>query len=248
MSGNRVYQDLRGYGRIIYPMPMKIASSVALLLTLFASANKGQTVSVPTDDSATTSALSYKVAHFDMKDANLVEALSKLSLEPIAGLHLGIEEIIRDKGSEVADRSVRFSLTLRDENVRDILDTLCKSDNRYTWSADGSSVNVYPREIIGSSSYLLNRELDSISLENINRPSDALNTLMKLLPGEQFGVAQVGFYNGYPESWTTSFNHLTVRQLMNRLSEHDGPRGGWIWSGFVGQRFFAYFERGFQRG
>jgi hypothetical protein len=35
---------------------------------------------------------------------------------------------------------------------------------------------------------------------------------------------------------------------MNRLSEHDGPRAGWILSGFVGQRFFAYFERGFQRG
>jgi len=235
-------------GVLFNPMPMKVASSVALLLILLAAVNKGQTGSVPTDDSPTTSALSNKVAHFGMKDATLVDALSKLSLEPIAGLHLGIEEIIRDKGSEVADRSVHFSLTLRDENVRDILDTLCKSDDRYTWSADGSSVNVYPREIIGNSSYLLNRKLDSITLENINSPSDALNTLMRLLPGEQLGVAQVGLYNGYPESWTASFNHLTVRQLMNRLSEHDGPRGGWIWSGFEGQRFFAYFERGFQRG
>jgi hypothetical protein len=227
---------------------MKAASSVALLLFLLAGANKGQTGTAQTDDSPTASALSDKVADFDIKNATLVEALSKLSLQPIAGLHLGIEEIIRDKGSEVADRSVRFSLTLRDVNVRDILDTLCKSDNRYTWSADGSSVNVYPREIIGNSSYLRNRELDSIALENINRPADALNTLTRLLPGEQLGVAQAGPYNGYPEPWSTSFSHLTVRQLMNRLSEHDGPRGGWIWSGSVGQRFFAYFERSFQRG
>jgi hypothetical protein len=227
---------------------MKVARGVALLLILFAAAKAGQTGSVLTYDSPTTSALSHKVAHFDMKDATLVDALSKLSLEPIAGLHLGIEEIIRENRSEVADRSVRFSLTLHDESVRDILDTLCKSDNRYTWSTDGSSVNVYPLEIIDNSSYLLNRKLDSIALENINSPSDALNSLMRLLPGEQLGVAQVGPYNGYPESWTASFSHLTVRQLMNRLSEHDGPCGGWIWSGFVGQRFFAYFERGFQRG
>jgi hypothetical protein len=110
---------------------MKVASSVALLLILFVVASKGQTGSVPTDNSPTTSALGHQVAHFDMKDATLVDALSKLSLEPIAGLHLGIEEIIRENGSEVADRSVRFSLTLRDENVRDILDTLCKYDNRY---------------------------------------------------------------------------------------------------------------------
>jgi hypothetical protein len=188
------------------------------------------------------------VAHFDVTDATIVDALSKLSLEPIAGLHLGIEEIIRDKGSEVTDRSIRFSLNLHKATVRDILDTLCESDLRYTWSTDGSSVNIYPRNAIGDSSYLPNRELDSIALENIKDPSDALSVLMKLLPGEQLGYAQVGLYNGYSEPWTAVFNHLTVRQLMNRLSEHDGPRGGWIWRGFVGQRFFAYFERGFERG
>jgi hypothetical protein len=47
------------------------------------------------------------------------------------------------------------------------MDTLCKSDRRYTWSVDGSSVNVYPRETVGNSSYLLNRELHSIALKNI---------------------------------------------------------------------------------
>jgi hypothetical protein len=229
-------------------MLMKIASGLTVLLLVLAADNYGQTTSVRTDDFPSNPALSNRVAHFDLTDATLLDALSKLSFEPIAGLHLGIEEIIRDKSSEPTDRSIRFSVSLHDVTVRDIIDTLCKSDRRYTWSVDGSSVNVYPRETVGDFSYLQNRDLDSIVLKNINGPSDALTSLMKLLPGEQLGYAGIGVNNDYPEPWSAVFNHLTVRQLMNRLSEHNGPRGGWIWSGSRGQRFFAYFERGFKQG
>lgn len=226
---------------------MKMTICLAVLLSVLAANSYGQTSAVTSDGLSTTPALSNKVAHFDLADATLLDALSKLSFEPIAGLHLGIEEIIRDKSSEPTDRSVRFSLNLRDVTVRDILDTLCKSDDRYTWSTDGSSVNVYPRQIIGNSSYLLNRKVGSIALKNIDGPSDALTPLMKLLPGEQLGYAGIGtgINNDYPQPWSAVFNNLTVRQLMNRLSEHNGPRGGWIWNGSIGQRFFAYFEHGF---
>jgi len=99
---------------------------------------------------------------------------------------------------------------------------------------DGSTVNVYPREIVGKSSYLLNREVGTIVLKNINGPTDALTSLMKLLPDEQLGYAGIGVNNDYPEPWNAVFSNLTVRQLMSRLSEHDGPRGGWISSGSRG--------------
>lgn len=228
-------------------MLMKTANILAVLLLVLTADNYGQTTSLRSDEFPSTPALSNKVTQFDLTDATLIDALSKLSFEPIAGLHLGIEEIIRDKSSEPTDRSVRFSLSLHDVTVRDLIDTLCKSDPRYIWSTDGSSINIYPRETVGNSSYLLNRELDSIALKNINGPSDALTLLMKLLPGEQLGYAGIGVNNPYAEPWSAVFNHLTLRQLMNRLSEHSGPRGGWIWSGSNGQRFFAHFERGFKK-
>jgi hypothetical protein len=224
---------------------MRMASGLAILLLVFTADTYAQTTSVELDGSPTPLVLSKKVARFDLTEATVIDALSKLSHEPIADLHLGIEEVIQDKSSESTDRSVRFSLTLHDVTVRDIMDTLCESDSRYTWSVDGSSVNVYPRETVGNPSYLLNRELNSIALENINGPADALTALMKLLPGEQLGYAGIGVNHDYREAWSVVFNHLTVRQLMNRLSEHYGPRGGWIWNGIGDQRFFAYFERGF---
>ena len=227
-------------------MLTKMARRLGLLLLLVGVNSFWHTSSIAADNLANAPALSNKVAQFDLTDGTLVDALSKLSLQPIAGLHLGIEEIIRERSPEPTDRSVRFSLNLHDVTVRHILDTLCKFDNRYTWSTDGASINVYPRETVSDSSYLLNRELDSIFLKDIKGPSDALTPLMKLLPDEQLGYAGIGVNNDFPAPWSAVFDHLTVRQLMNRLSEHNGPRGGWIWNGSTGQRFFAYFERGFR--
>jgi len=226
---------------------MKRASILAALLLVLTACNYGQATSARTEDPPSATVLSSRVAQFDVTDATIIDALSKLSYEPISGLHLGVEEIIRDKASEPTDGTVRFSLSLHDVTVRDIMDALCKSDRRYIWSMDGSTVNVYPRETVGKSSYLLNRELDSIALKNISGPSDALSSLMKLLPDEQLGYAGIGVNNDYPEAWSVSFINITVRELMNRLSEHYGPRGGWIWSGSRGQRFFAYFEHGFRQ-
>jgi hypothetical protein len=227
-------------------MLLNTVNRLATLMVILFVYNYGRAASFGVDDPG-ASALNSRVAQFELTDATIIDGLSKLSDESITGLHVGIEEIIQDKASEHTDRSVRFSVSLHNVSVRDIVDTLCKSDRRYTWSIDGGTVNIYPRETVGNSSYLLNRELDLITLRNINEPSDALTSLMKLLPGEQLGCAQVGLYNRYPKPWSTAFSNLTVRQLMNRLSEHDGPRGGWIWSGSQGQRFFAYFERGFKR-
>jgi hypothetical protein len=253
VAGNDVNQDLTlrqaYYLTEANLMLLKMASGLAALVTVLTVCSYGQATSVRSDDFPSTPALNNKVAQFDVTDAAIIDALSKLSDESIPGLHLGIEEIIRDKTSEPTDRSVRFSLHLHDVTVRDILETLCKSDRRYMWSVDGSTVNLYPRETVGNSSYLLNRELDSIALKNMSRPSDVLTSLMKLLPDEQLGVAGIGIGIdiAYPQPWSAVFRHLTVRQLMNRVSEHSSPRGGWIWSGSTGQRFFAYFEHGFKQ-
>ena len=205
----------------------------------------GLAAQVRNDDAPPDSILDHRVTHFDLSDSTLIEGLSKLSAEPIAGLHLGIEEVLQKKLSDPRDQSVRFSLHLGNRTVRDIIDTLCQFDNRYTWSSDASSVNIYPREIVGSSSYFLNRELEQITLKDIPDPYQALTPLAKLLPGEQIGYMSGGGDPSYASPWSAELNHLTVRQLMNRISEHMGPRGGWILSGAEDQRFFFFFKLGF---
>ena len=225
---------------------MKTAIALIVFPSILSANGYGQATHVRNDNALSKSALNSNVARFDLTDSTLIEGLSKLSSESIPGVHLGIEEILRAEWSDPPDQSVRFSLSLKNRTVRDIIDTLCQFDSRYTWSTDGSSINVYPREIIGDSSYLLNRELEQITLKNIPNPYQALTPLARLLPREQLGYAGVGGDPSYPEPWSAVFNHLTVRQFMNRISEHMGARGGWIWSGSNDQRFFFFFKLGFR--
>jgi hypothetical protein len=190
-------------------------------------------------------ALKHEVAHFDLRDATLIEGLSQLSSEPISDLHLGVEELLRQNFSEPPDRSIRFSLSLEHKTVRDIIEALCQRDSRYTWSSDGSSINIYPQQVDGNPPYLLNRGLQQISLTNISDPYEALTPLEHLVPGEQLGYAGIGGDCRYSAPWSAVFGPLTVRQLMNRLAENLGGRGGWIWSGSKDQRFFFFFRLGF---
>jgi hypothetical protein len=91
-------------------MLMKTASRLAVLLLVLLAYNHGQVTPVRTEDSPNTPAMSNRVPRFDLTDATIIDVLSKLSYEPITGLHLGIEEIIQDRASEPTDRSVRFCL------------------------------------------------------------------------------------------------------------------------------------------
>ena len=226
---------------------MKMTIRLVLMFLILGHCGYGQTTQTGNENQRSASSPNYRVAHFEVTDSTLIEALSKLSLEPIAGLHLGIEEILRERFSDGLDRSIRFSLTLENTTVTDIVETLCQFDSRYTWSTDGASINVFPRETIGNSSYLLNRDLEEIMLDKIADPSEVLTPLAKLLPGEQLGYAGIGGGSSYPEPWSKSFKQLTVRQLMNRISEHIGQQGGWIWSGSKDDRFFFCFQYGFQQ-
>jgi len=191
------------------------------------------------------SVLSHRVAVFDLTHATVIDGFSKLSAEPISGLHLGIEEILRARSSDPPNPSVEFSLKLRNATVREILDALCERDIRYQWSADGATINVIPQDSVRDAAFFLNKEIHQIELGGVPDPYQALTPLAKLLPDEQLGYAGVGGDSSYAQTWTTRFDSVTVRQFINRISEHIGPHGGWILSGSKDQRFFFFFKFGF---
>jgi len=129
--------------------------------------------------------------------------------------------------------------------VRDIVDTLCQFDSRYTWSSDGSSINVYARAVVADPTYFLNREFEKLSLKDIPDPGQALTPLAKQFPNEQIGYVQIGGDNRYAQPWTVDFEHLTIRQFMNRIAEHAGSQTVWIWRGGKDSRMFTFLKGGF---
>src|SRR5467141_3984868 len=87
---------------------MKMTIRLVLMFLILGHCGYGQTTQIGNENQRSASSPNYRVAHFEVTDSTLIEALSKLSLEPIAGLHLGIEEILRERFSDGLDRSIRF--------------------------------------------------------------------------------------------------------------------------------------------
>jgi hypothetical protein len=193
------------------------------------------------------SQLDTTIGRFDVSGSILRDGVSELSLKNIDGLHLGFEEVIRERiQQDPRALSPHFTIHLEGKTVREILDELCKADSRYTWSQDGATVNIYPRAAVEGSAYLLNLRIDKIVLNDVPDPDQALAPLSKQFPEQQVGYFGAGLGNNtYAEPWTRVFDSLTVRQFINRIAEHMGPRTSWVWEGGEKERMFTFLKGGF---
>ncbi len=213
----------------------------ALLLANVSSAGEAQVT--PADV-----LLANRVPRFTLADETLLDGLKKLSSgdQPF---RFGFESVLKAKFSNPTGPDVRFSMNVENKTVREILDALCSADHRYTWSIDDSFINVYPRTSIEDPHYLLNRKLPRLEVINITDIDQALLAIVRQLPPplEQIAHAQLGGDASYPAGpWTAAFDNLTVREAMNHLTAHMGPRACWIFHGSLDFRAFAFFKWGFR--
>jgi hypothetical protein len=185
--------------------------------------------------------LTRRIPHFELTNKTLVQGIAELT-HLQADLHLGLEELPRAKITDPRDTSVRFSVILENKTVQEILDALCKRDERYTWSVDQRTINIYPVLMSHDEEYFLNLRIESISLNDIPDPDQALTPLSRLMPMKQIGYMGLGGDNSYPTKWSAAFNDLTVRQFINRIAEHMGNRGFWVYQGSQQERFFTFLK------
>jgi hypothetical protein len=200
-------------------------------------------------DGPKPSKLSTTVPDFFLSSQTIFDGVSELNSESLP-LVFGFEAVLKEKfdGPSIPDQFI--NLSLKDATVKEILDALCKADPRYTWSLDGSTVNVYPRETAQDPSYLLNRRLEKLDIKNITDIDEGLLAIAHQLPPpqEQLAHAQMGGDAAYPsEPWSTTFEKLTVRQAVNRLSGHMGGHSAWLFYGSREFRAFSFFRLGFRK-
>ncbi len=191
--------------------------------------------------------LSARVRLFELRDQTLHDGIAELSVQGLP-LAIGFEEILRARYSGPPTPRVSFSLTLRDSTVRRILDALCANDPRYSWSTDGRTVNIYPVATVGDPRYLMNRRIAVLRLRSLTRVQLGLLGISRALPSGQGQVAEMGIggddtFPGNP--WTVTLRNRTVRQIVNRLAEHMGPRSAWILYGSEDFRAFFFNRYGF---
>src|SRR4051812_45199586 len=66
-----------------------------------------------------------RIPIFEVTDAGFVEAVSALSFADGSGLHIGFEEVLRPRGSQVTLPEPKLTMKLSDATVRQILDRIC---------------------------------------------------------------------------------------------------------------------------
>jgi hypothetical protein len=223
-------------------LTMKVGQ-IVLLSIMIRFISVAQEPQVGPSESFAPPPLEQRIPLFKVTDADFFDALAVLSLNHIDGLHLGVEEIPREHLSDLPDMRIRFSLNLQHYTLGDILDTLCQSDNRYRWSIDKSTIDLFPSDGYKTKN-LLNLHIDRIDLNEIRDPEEALTPLAKSFPLEQIGYGEIGGKNTYEHPWTATFQNLTVREFANRITEHLGRQTIWVWQGGNDGRLFAFAKRG----
>lgn len=222
-----------------------LTKSVALLILLTVPGRTPTAAQQPRTKTETKGAfLDVKIPEFELRNETLSDALWRLARGP-APFAFGFENVLKTKlkDPEVPERRLR--LRLKDKTIREILDSLCQADTRFTWSIDGTTVNVFPMTTVGRPSYLLNRRIEKFELKNATDVQQGLLAIVRQLPPpmEQVANAQVGGGDPYPpEPWTVTFNDMTVRQVVNRLALHGGPCAVWIFGGAEDFRSFGFFN------
>lgn len=189
------------------------------------------------------SALNAKVPQFELTNQTFADGIRLLEAQDLP-LNLGFEMILKAKYTDADPPQVRFNLRMNGATVRDVLEALCIKDGRYSWAQDGTVINVYPRTVADDPSYLLNRRVGELQLKAVSDAYEVLSPIAQSLPPpkEQIGYTHAGGEVFYSEPWTTTFDNLTVRQIINRVTSHLGPHGGWVFYGAQDLRWFTFHK------
>lgn len=182
---------------------------------------------------ATDKTLKTNVGHFEIVDQDIVGSIAILSRQPDIHMHLGIEEVLREKTADPPSANPHFSLKLENRTLSEILNRLCELDTRYDWQFDGTTINIYPRATTETASYLLNRRFERLHLTGLRDPYQALFPMVAQLPPprEQMAYAQAGGNPSYAQPWDLSLSDVTLREAINALAANIGPSSSWILQG-----------------
>lgn len=178
-----------------------------------------------------------KIDLLELKDETLGDALGRLN--QMLDISMSVEGILPEEGTVP---NAKFTASVENRTLAEVLNWLCALDSRYTWIRDGNSVNLFPRASSNDPSYFFNRVLPKLSFQHLRRADDAAVALVHQLgdPNENLIVLGTGVTEGFAEPWTASFNNITVRQALNRIAQQLGPTYGWQIGGTTKARLIVF--------
>jgi hypothetical protein len=184
--------------------------------------------------------LDLRVPEFEVTRATMEDALEKLNA-------WGIRVCLEKVPLEADEEDVRFSVSLRDASVREILDALVKADKRYTWrrykgylpsvSTRTDLINVLPIDADKDPEYLTNIRAKKVIIKSPPiSPEGAIGYISyfvpeivrKLYPGAIAGSILGDGGEKVKVRVNFEFEDMTVREILNEIALRTVGRG-WVY-------------------
>jgi len=220
---------------------MCLLFSLALLLSTGARGATTQTADLGEE------LLDVRLPSFEIRNGTLFRGIARLSAET-AQLSFAFEFALTEHFHDSPVPKASLSIHLDNKTIREALTALCNADGHYTWTRDGTTINVYPKETVGDGSYLMNRRLPRLELKDAPTAQDAMFGAVAQLPPpfEQIAFAQAGGNTRFPMPLRARFENLTLRQALNLIARNIAPRAGWVLSGSREFRTVGFHDRQIQ--
>ncbi|MBZ5535675.1 MAG: hypothetical protein LAO31_06935 [Acidobacteriia bacterium] len=178
---------------------------------------------------STVDLLQQPIQELTLKDQYFMDGIVKLD-SLASGLGFSVEYILP---SPEAPRPVdpRFTAKITAVTLSEALDWLCRLDPRYTWSRDGTTINVFPRASLEEKNYYFTRKLSNLVFRDERNAYHALPKILKPISSPKEAVITWSGVRDYQTPFNASLTNITVREALNRLIQHLSPTEGWMVTG-----------------
>lgn len=198
--------------------------SAFMLVRLFAPAPLS--AQKPEPNNGKLDLLQQRIQEFSLKNQYFLEGVANLN-SLASGLGFSVELILPPP--EVPQlTNPRFTATTSGVTLAEALDWLCTLEPQYTWSRDGTTINIFPRATVEEKNYYFTRKLSDLVFREERNAYDAVEKVFKPVSTPKEAVIQWTGVRDYQTPYSATFKDITVREALNRLVQHVAPTEGWM--------------------
>ena len=192
--------------------------------------------------------LDKNIDFFEVKNGTMGNALRELSYT--GNVQYGFEYLSDETlMSNESEQKVTFSITLKNVDVREILNVLIEADSRYYWEEDNNIINVMPVAIKNNAAYVLNRKVANYTIINKTK-SQAIGHFLHI-PELSSNVTNVSIMFFGKQLGSTAFpkrtlniniQNVSAREILNTITRGLGSNYCWSFHGEIITDKFVPFK------
>lgn len=184
--------------------------------------------------------LQQPIQELSLKNQYFMDGIVKLDTLA-SGLGFSLEYILPPPQAPLPT-DPKFTDKITGVTLAEALDWLCRLDPRYTWSRDGTTINIFPRASLEGENYYFTRKLSHLVFRDERNAYDAIEKVLTPISSPKEAVIKYTGVRDYQTPLSATFTNITVREALNRLIQHLSPTEGWMVTGNQEVMLFIIYD------